>query len=142
RPISQIVDDGVRHFGRFRPLALGVETNQFQVLLKNEFQSALESAGFVSASIIPLTNQTNKLMRIRTLGPLLASRRLRFVTRSPGTRMLVEQLREFPLARHDDGPDAAEMAIRLAGMITAPVPQDQFGDNLLRPTNGWSDAHQ
>jgi hypothetical protein len=42
------------------------------------------------------------------------SRRLRFMANSPGTRLLVEQLQEFPIGDHDDGPDALEMALRLA----------------------------
>ena len=62
----------------------------------------------------PLDNRTNKLVRIRRLGPYLASHRLRFKSGSPGTRLLVEQLQEFPISDHDDGPDALEMAIRLA----------------------------
>jgi hypothetical protein len=33
---------------------------------------------------------------------------------SPSTHLLVEQLRDFPCGAHDDGPDALEMAIRLA----------------------------
>jgi hypothetical protein len=47
----------------------------------------------------------------------LASRRLRFKADSPSTRLLVEQLMQFPIADHDDGPDALEMAFRLANQI-------------------------
>ncbi len=43
--------------------------------------------------------------------------RLRFKSHSHGTRLLFDQLREFPLADHDDGPDALEMAIRLADSL-------------------------
>ena len=41
----------------------------------------------------------------------------RFKTAVRPTRLLVEQLQEFPVGDHDDGPDAAEMAIRLAGEL-------------------------
>ena len=44
----------------------------------------------------------------------LSERRIRFKRNSPGTRLLVEQLKQFPTADHDDGPDALEMARRLA----------------------------
>ena len=32
-----------------------------------------------------------------------------FRTHRPGCRLLVDQLMDFPLADHDDGPDALEM---------------------------------
>jgi predicted phage terminase large subunit-like protein len=60
-----------------------------------------------------LDNQGNKQVRIRRLGTFLAQRKLRFKARSGGTALLVEQLRDFPVGEHDDGPDALEMALRL-----------------------------
>ena len=36
-----------------------------------------------------------------------------FKADSPGCRQLVDQLMDFPLAEHDDGPDALEMCTRL-----------------------------
>jgi hypothetical protein len=39
---------------------------------------------------------------------------MRFKDASPGTRILVDQLKAFPAGQHDDGPDALEMAVRLA----------------------------
>ena len=49
----------------------------------------------------------------------------------PGTRLLVEQLRQFPVGDHDDGPDAAEMAIRLAAELLARPPADDGLGNRL-----------
>jgi predicted phage terminase large subunit-like protein len=63
-------------------------------------------------------NRVPKPVRIRRLTPLLARGRLRFKADSPGARLLVRQLRDFPNADHDDGPDALEMAVRLAMMMT------------------------
>jgi predicted phage terminase large subunit-like protein len=60
-----------------------------------------------------LNNQVNKQVRIRRLGTYLSQRKLRFKARSGGTALLVEQLRDFPVGEHDDGPDALEMALRL-----------------------------
>ncbi|MGC4005044.1 MAG: hypothetical protein QM811_18800 [Pirellulales bacterium] len=54
-------------------------------------------------------------------------RRVRFKARSPGTRKLLEQFQEFPTGRHDDGPDAAEMVLRLA---IAWLERDAFDDGL------------
>jgi hypothetical protein len=56
---------------------------------------------------------------------------LRFKSHSPGTRLLVEQLKEFPAGEHDDGPDALEMAIRLAAeMLAIPGADDGLGNRL------------
>ena len=58
-------------------------------------------------------NQVNKQVRIRRLTPFLAQKVFRFKSGSPGARLLVEQLRDFPCGDHNDGPDALEMAVRL-----------------------------
>jgi predicted phage terminase large subunit-like protein len=67
----------------------------------------------VHLPVYGLNNQTNKQVRIRRLGPYLAQRKPRFKSRSPGTALLIQQLRDFPVGEHDDGPDALEMALRL-----------------------------
>ena len=117
RPTPQIVADGVELCRRFRPDVFGIEANQFQDLLAGEFESEFRRQGLLGVRPWPLENRVNKLVRIRRLGPYLSARRLRFRSGSPGTRLLVEQLQQFPLGDHDDGPDAAEMAIRLAGEL-------------------------
>ena len=68
----------------------------------------------------------NKQSRIRTLGALFSAKRIRFRI-TPDTRLLVEQLKQFPLGDHDDGPDALEMAVRLAGEYLTPY---KDGDGL------------
>lgn len=119
RPTPQMVTDGVELVRRFRPAAFGVEANQYQELLGGAFVEALAAAGLHDVVPWTLENTVNKRVRIRRLGPLLATRRLRFKRDSPGTRLLVEQLQDFPAGDHDDGPDAAEMALRLASEISA-----------------------
>jgi predicted phage terminase large subunit-like protein len=114
RPTPQIVADGVERLRQFHPDAFGIEVNQFQDLLAGQFEIELQRANLCGVRPTPIDNRTNKLVRIRRLGPYLSSRRLRFKSDSPGTRLLVEQMQEFPAGDHDDGPDALEMAIRLA----------------------------
>ncbi|TWT30342.1 Terminase-like family protein [Posidoniimonas corsicana] len=114
RPTAQMVADGAAHLQAFRPQAFGVESNQWQQLLAAEFQTELRRRGQLGRSIAEIHNHTSKAMRIRRLGPYLSQRRLRFRRNSPGARLLIEQLQDFPLATHDDGPDALEMAVRLA----------------------------
>ncbi len=131
RPTPQIVAAGVELVRRFQPHAFGVETNQFQELLAGEFERAFAQQGLLSQAVTPLDNTTPKQVRIRRLGPLLSSRRLRFKSHSVGARMLVDQLREFPMADHDDGPDAAEMALRLAELWRwGRLYHDGLGDRL------------
>ena len=115
RPTPQIVADGVELCRRFRPDVLGIEANQFQELLGDQFAAELARQGLVHLAPVGIDNRVNKQTRIRRIGPLLAKSRLRFRSNSPGTRLLVQQLQEFPVADHDDGPDALEMAVRLAG---------------------------
>ncbi len=114
RPTSQMVADGVEHYQRFRPDAFGVETNQWQQLLAAEFVSEFHRRGLVGVNPCEITNYVNKTMRIRRLGPYLSQRRFCFKRNSPGTELLIEQMKDFPLGQHDDGPDALEMALRLA----------------------------
>ena len=54
-----------------------------------------------------------KIARIRRLTQYVTRREVRFRGDSPGCRRLVDQLMDFPLAEHDDGPDALEMCTRL-----------------------------
>ncbi len=130
RPVPQIVADGVEHFRQFRPDAFGVEANQFQELLAAAFEEEFLRQGELAARPWLVDNQVNKQVRIRRLGAYLASRRLRLRHGSPGTRMLLDQLRAFPLADHDDGPDALEMAIRLAAELLAGRCGDGLGNRL------------
>jgi predicted phage terminase large subunit-like protein len=114
RPTPQMVADGVALCARFRPNAFGVEANQFQELLCGEFAAEFARQGMPHVAPAAIHNHANKLIRIRRIGPYLSQRRLRFLSRSVSTKLLVDQLRDFPAGAHDDGPDALEMALRLA----------------------------
>jgi len=114
RPTPAIVADGVELCRRFRPDVLGIEANQFQQLLVDNFTAEFSRQGLFNTPIETLENTVNKRVRIRRLGPLLSKGQLRFKSHSRGTQLLFDQLREFPLGDHDDGPDALEMALRLA----------------------------
>jgi predicted phage terminase large subunit-like protein len=130
RATPQIVADGVEWCRLFRPDALAIETNQFQDLLGREFAAEFGRQGIVGVQPWSIDNRVNKLVRIRRLGPFLSQRQLRF-RNSPATRMLVEQLQQFPIGDHDDGPDALEMAIRMACELSErPTFDDGFGDRL------------
>jgi predicted phage terminase large subunit-like protein len=133
RPTPQMVADGVNLCQRFPPEAFGIEVNQYQELLGGEFEAEFRRRHKRVITPAGICNATNKLVRIRRLGPYLSQHRLRFHAKSPATRLLVDQLRDFPLGAHDDGPDALEMAIRLAIELLSgnAMPSDGLGDNLL-----------
>jgi len=114
RPTPRMVADCADRYAEFQPAALGVETNHFQELLGDELVREMRRRGRVDFAPWTITNTAPKRVRIRRLSPLLAQRRLTFRAASAGTRLLVNQLRDFPCGDHDDGPDALEMALRLA----------------------------
>lgn len=109
---SVLVDTGLDLIQRFKPDGFAIEGNAFQHLFGPLFQQrATQRQMHFHAHF--LDNTVNKLVRIRRLTEPLQSKRIRF-RRTPGTRLLVDQLRDFPLAEYDDAPDALEMSRRLA----------------------------
>jgi len=113
RHVSDITATALQIQRAFGPDGLGVEINQFQELLADELVRQADAQRLL-LPLFSFNNQISKLVRIRRLTPLLAQGRMRFKTGSPGAKLLVEQLRDFPCGDHDDGPDALEMAVRLA----------------------------
>jgi predicted phage terminase large subunit-like protein len=119
RPVTEIVAAGMRLFDDFQPDELAIECNGFQELVGVEFVREFSRRGLAVERIWQFENTEKKENRLSsTIDPLLANRHLRF-RRTAGARMLVQQLREFPIGRHDDGPDSLEMAIRFAGQRLA-----------------------
>lgn len=127
RPVPEIVSDAVAIFERFRPDLFGVEANQFQELLRDDIEKAFFEAGMPGVLVFPVLNTINKAVRIRRLGPLLSAKRLRFKSGCAATKILVEQLKSFPVGDHDDGPDALEMSIGLMNRLTL---GERRGDTL------------
>jgi predicted phage terminase large subunit-like protein len=110
-----IVEQAIDIQRRFQADAFGVETNQFQELLADEIANVSQARG-IMLPIYGIDNRIKKEVRIRRLTPYLSRKLLRF-KKSPGCELLVQQMRDFPLGEHDDGPDALEMAIRLATRV-------------------------
>ena len=133
RATPQMVADGAAWCRRFRPLAFGVEANQYQELLAGELAAEFERQQIAHVAPAAIHNYVNKHVRIRRLGPYLSQRRLRFLSGSASTRLLVDQLRDFPAGAHDDGPDALEMALRLADEVWQGRNwTDGLGERLIR----------
>ncbi len=130
RPTPQMVADGVTLCQRHRVNAFGVEANMYQELLAGEFQAEFRRRGVRLDSPCAIHNHVNKQVRIRRLGPYLSQKRFRFLAKSPSTQLLVDQLRDFPLGAHDDGPDALEMALRLAEQLHRGSTSDGLGERI------------
>lgn len=113
-PIKQMIADSVEHYRTFAPDAFCVEANNFQDLLKDDIQDEFIRNGLLEDIVYSIRNSINKVVRIRTLERFLANDRVRFMANCPGTQLLIDQLADFPEGTHEDGPDAFEMAIRLA----------------------------
>jgi len=132
RPVAKLVADGVKLFREFEPDAFGVESNQFQELLCTEFERHIDSSPGTNYRPWSINNHKSKLVRIGRLGQYLSANRIRFKQNCRDTQLLIDQLREFPLGDHDDGPDALEMAIRLADeVLHVSTNPDRLGENLL-----------
>jgi len=95
----------MRKYQRF-----GFEVNQFQAFLGSELKRRSAAQGLY-LPVEDIQNSSDKLGRIQGLQPLIRSGTLQFSRRQT---QLLEQLRLFPKAAHDDGPDALEMAVATA----------------------------
>lgn len=127
RDPSKIVRDGILLGKEFSPHVFGVEANGFQTVLQNTFWEEAKRQQ-VMLNVQGITNTENKLQRIRaTLTEYLHQRRFRFKRNSPGASLLVEQLKGFPSCKHDDGPDALEMAVRF---MTKLVNEGYYGRDV------------
>lgn len=117
RPIGQMIADTVDIYRDWQPHAFGLECNSWQDLLAPDFAEEFKRQGVLAPEVWQINNTVNKQVRIRRLAGYLANGRMRFKKDCPGTKILVDQLIDFPAGTHDDGPDALEMAIRLAEQL-------------------------
>jgi predicted phage terminase large subunit-like protein len=113
---------------------VAVESNYLQELLINPLGEASMEAGHGPLPLVGIDNRSEKVLRISRLGPWLARGRFRFRD-NRDTRLLVDQLRAFPLGDHDDGPDALEMALRTMRAylqaLDRDVGEDEVPEELL-----------
>lgn len=131
-PIDEMVEAGIRLWRSFQPDAFGVEGNQFQDLLADFFRQRFQAHHLPVLQPSLIFNSVAKEVRLRRLGPWLAAGKIHFRTHSPGAALLVEQLEQFPIGDHDDGPDALEMAIRLMDQTIGEAAfDDGLGSNLF-----------
>lgn len=112
RTPEETIRRAMQLYETYRPRWVIVESNQYHGFLERQMERESLARFGVRIPIWPIQNTEPKIMRIRRIGPYLANRELRFRP-TPGCRKLVDELVDFPLGEHDDGPDALEMALRL-----------------------------
>ena len=92
-----------RTYGK-RYVKFGVETVQFQWFLKEQLaKSSARARIYLPIEEVP--QSSDKVLRIQTLQPAIKNKYIKFSRRH---KLLLEQLQYFPMADHDDGPDALE----------------------------------
>jgi predicted phage terminase large subunit-like protein len=107
---DRIIEDVISLQAVYHCLLLAVETVQFQEFLRSELvkRSAARGIPVPARAVQPIAD---KLLRIESLQPHMANGRIRL---HPGQSTLIDQLRHFPKADHDDGPDALQMLWMIA----------------------------
>jgi len=113
---DRIIEDTIDLQLEYRCLLWAVETVQFQAFLFSELVKRAAARG-IPVPARPVQPLTDKLLRIEAIQPHVKNGLIRL---HPGQTTLVDQLRHFPKADHDDGPDALEMLWQIAkgGLVT------------------------
>lgn len=91
-------------------VTVGVEATGFQQLMIDDLRRQAHNQR-QSITIKAIKNTGNKVVRINALEAVIARGELIFDSRHAD---LLNQLREFPTLKHDDGPDALEMVTTLS----------------------------
>ncbi len=105
-----IIENIIALHRQYRCQKWGIETVQFQEFLRMELVRRSAVAG-CPVPAVAILNHADKALRIESLQPHCANGLIRF---NPNHATLLQQLRHFPNADHDDGPDALEMLWRIS----------------------------
>ncbi|NVM78892.1 putative phage terminase large subunit-like protein [Duganella sp. SG902] len=111
---DKIISDIITLQREYNCVAWAFEVVQFQEFLRTELVKRSAAQG-MPVPAIPVTPHEDKILRIEALQPHVANGLIRL---HPSQNTLMDQLKHFPMADHDDGPDALQMlwAIFLARM--------------------------
>ncbi len=102
---DRIIEDVIAYQAEYRCLLWVVETVQFQAFLYSELVKRAAARG-IPVPARGVTPITDKLLRIESLQPHVKNGLIRL---HASQTTLIDQLRHFPKADHDDGPDALQM---------------------------------
>lgn len=102
---DRIIEDIITLQTEYHCLLWVVETVQFQAFLYSELVKRAAARG-IPVPARGVQPSTDKTLRIESLQPHMANGLIRL---HPSQTTLIDQLRHFPKADHDDGPDALQM---------------------------------
>lgn len=107
---DRIIEDIIAMQREYRCVMWAFESVQFQEFLRTELlkRSALRGIPVPARPVMP---HADKILRIESMQPYCAAEQIRV---HPSQTTLIQQLRHFPKADHDDGPDALQMLWMLA----------------------------
>ena len=125
-----IINDTIAMQKQYNCVAWFVEAVQFQEFFRTQLMKTAIGLG-VSVPAYPVIPNTDKHLRIETLQPHVEAGNIRFRQEH---RILLEQLKHFPKASHDDGPDCLEMLWINAIKLATP------SDIQVAPTNNGFDS--
>ena len=114
---DRIISDVIELQRQFKCVIWNVETVQFQEFLRTELikRSAALGVPVPARAVQPITD---KLLRIETLQPHMQNGLIKI---HPDHKTLIDQLRHFQKADHDDGPDALHMLWAAAISLGMPM---------------------
>jgi len=110
RPSDKLIEDMLAYAKRFKFSKFVVETNGFQELIADALEKEAKAQG-VTFNLTPIDNYGFKRQRILSLYPWIKNGSIKFCK---SDKILLDQFRLFPKGKHEDGPDALEMAVRTA----------------------------
>ncbi|KWT81155.1 hypothetical protein ASN18_2661 [Candidatus Magnetominusculus xianensis] len=102
---DKIIEDILSYHNRERFQGFGVETIAFQEFFSNTLEQEAHRRS-LTLNVIEIKPSTDKRLRIQTLQPWIKNGWIRF---RRNQIVLVNQLKHYPMADHDDGLDALEM---------------------------------
>jgi len=138
-PLDDLEDTAVAMLKQYKPDACGVEANGFQEYVARNIWKKAPSLAPIFPYVNTRAEAISALSRGKTpgqsvagrgkevdirmmLSPLLSLHHL-MICDTPQGRILGQQLRDFPMAKYDDGPDALCGMVRLWGDLLGHRPQ-------------------
>ena len=125
-----LIKEATEHTLRHQYEGLAVEAQFAQEFIADKLAEALQARGYPSQTRIKQIKQrTRKALRIESLLPDIQNGKLRFHEKFRNSPEL-EQFEMYPMHKHDDFPDAIQMAYSIAAETSASV-------RTVRRANRW-----
>ncbi len=134
---DKIISDIISLQLEYRCVIWVVEAVQFQEFLRSELVKRSAAQG-IPVPALGVTPNEDKVLRIEAIQPHVANGLIRL---HPSQNTLLDQLKHFPMADHDDGPDAMQMlweawCSRRGGLKARPNGRRRASSSMADYVNG------